>query len=62
VFQFLCLRNIKQFLLVCKTEFGLKDTELFQPSMLFDLSHFEAVLFTLSVLSNCTKAQSCGVR
>ncbi|XP_054272231.1 protein vav isoform X2 [Macrosteles quadrilineatus] len=53
--QFLCLRNIKTFLQVCQDVFGLKESDLFEPSMLFDLTDFYGVLYTLSKLSNCPK-------
>lgn len=53
--QFLCLRNIKVFLSVCSSVFGLSDSELFEPFMLFDLSNFHRVLCTLSALSNCPR-------
>ncbi|XP_033328154.2 vav guanine nucleotide exchange factor isoform X1 [Megalopta genalis] len=53
--QFLCLRNIKVFLSACSTIFGLSESELFEPSMLFDLSGFHRVLCTLSALSNCPR-------
>ncbi|CAL8143746.1 unnamed protein product [Orchesella dallaii] len=59
--QFLCLRNIRTFLQVCKNVFELKDTDLFQPSMLFDLSDFGKVLFTLSKLSTSPKAAATGI-
>ncbi|KAG8236230.1 hypothetical protein J437_LFUL010983 [Ladona fulva] len=55
--QFLCLRNIKTFLHTCQTVFGLKESDIFEPSMLFDLSDFLKVLHTLSKLSNCPKVQ-----
>lgn len=54
-FQFLCLRNIKIFLQVGQDVFGLKESDLFEPSMLFDLTDFYRVLYTLSRLSNCPK-------
>ncbi|EZA50028.1 hypothetical protein DMN91_005536 [Ooceraea biroi] len=53
--QFLCLRNIKMFLTVCSNVFGLSESELFEPAMLFDLSNFHRVLCTLSALSNCSR-------
>ncbi|KOX79098.1 Protein vav [Melipona quadrifasciata] len=59
--QFLCLRNIKVFLSACSTTFGLTDSELFEPSMLFDLSDFLRVLRTLSVLSNCPRLRRKGI-
>ncbi|XP_021950474.1 protein vav isoform X2 [Folsomia candida] len=58
--QFLCLRNIRTFLQTCKNIFDLHDTDLFQPSMLFDLSDFGKVLFTLSKLSNSPKVLQAG--
>ncbi|XP_053987337.1 protein vav isoform X2 [Hylaeus volcanicus] len=59
--QFLCLRNIKVFLLACSTIFGLSDSDLFEPSMLFDLSNFHRVLCTLSILSNCSRLRRKGI-
>nr|CAD7580465.1 unnamed protein product [Timema californicum] len=55
--QFLCLRNIKTFLQTCHDIFGLKESDLFEPSMLFELNDFFKVLNTLSKLSNCAKVQ-----
>nr|CAD7403708.1 unnamed protein product [Timema cristinae] len=55
--QFLCLRNIKTFLQTCHDIFGLKENDLFEPSMLFELNDFFKVLNTLSKLSNCVKVQ-----
>ncbi|XP_059480997.1 protein vav isoform X2 [Neocloeon triangulifer] len=60
--QFLCLRNIKTFLLVCKESFHLEDHELFEPEELFDLSNFLKVLQTLSRLSRCQKVQRKSVQ
>ncbi|XP_029175637.1 protein vav isoform X1 [Nylanderia fulva] len=59
--QFLCLRNIKVFLSACSSVFGLTDSELFEPSMLFDLSNFHRVLCTLSALSNCLRFRRKGI-
>lgn len=59
--QFLCLRNIKAFLSACSNCFGLSESELFEPSMLFDLSNFHRVLCTLSVLSNSSKFRKRGI-
>ncbi|XP_017880659.1 protein vav isoform X2 [Ceratina calcarata] len=59
--QFLCLRNIKVFLSACSTTFGLPDSDLFEPSMLFDLSDFGRVLCTLSVLSTCPRLRRKGI-
>lgn len=59
--QFLCMRNIKVFLRACHEHFELRETELFDPSMLFDLSNFHRVLVTLSKLSQCPKAADKNV-
>ncbi|KAL1517114.1 hypothetical protein ABEB36_000923 [Hypothenemus hampei] len=59
--QFLCLRNIGLFLKTCKTSFGLSSSDLFEESMLFDLSNFHKVLCTLSKLSNTEKALRSGI-
>ncbi|XP_076386994.1 vav guanine nucleotide exchange factor isoform X2 [Megachile rotundata] len=59
--QFLCLRNIKVFLSACSATFGLSDSDLFEPSMLFDLSNFHRVLCTLSALSNCSRLRRRGI-
>ncbi|XP_011636427.1 protein vav isoform X2 [Pogonomyrmex barbatus] len=59
--QFLCLRNIKVFLSVCSSVFGLSDSDLFEPFMLFDLSNFHRVLCTLSALSNCPRLRRKGI-
>ncbi len=56
--QFLCLKNIREFLKSCSGVFGIKETDLFQPSMLYDYSDFARVLHTLSRLSNCQKART----
>lgn len=55
--QFLCLRNIGIFLETCRDIFGLKEADLFEPLMLFDLTNFHRVLCTLAKLSNSAKAQ-----
>ncbi|XP_055630616.1 protein vav isoform X2 [Toxorhynchites rutilus septentrionalis] len=55
--HFLCIQNIKLFLEACKTNFGLKESDLFEPTMLYDLSNFHRVLVTLSKLSQSRKAQ-----
>ncbi|XP_015182121.1 PREDICTED: protein vav isoform X3 [Polistes dominula] len=59
--QFLCLRNIKVFLSACTSIFGLSTSDLFEPSMLFDLSNFQRVLCTLSALSNCHRLRQKGI-
>lgn len=60
--QFLCMRNIKVFLRTCDEVFELRETDLFDPSMLFDLSNFHRVLCTLAKLSQCPKALSKNVK
>ena len=54
--QFLCLKNIRTFLSTCSSVFEIKETDLFQASMLYDYTDFARVLHTLSRLSNCEKA------
>lgn len=56
--QFLCLKNIKIFLNACRDSFGLKETDLFNPAMLYDYTDFARVLQTLSKLSHSEVAQS----
>ncbi|XP_057659066.1 protein vav-like isoform X1 [Diorhabda carinulata] len=53
--QFLCLRNINLFLRICEKHFGLKQADLFEDTMLFDLTNFHKVLCTLSKLSLCSR-------
>ncbi|XP_074029003.1 vav guanine nucleotide exchange factor isoform X2 [Leptinotarsa decemlineata] len=53
--QFLCLRNIGIFLKACVDHFGLKQSDLFEDTMLFDLTNFHKVLCTLSKLSLSSK-------
>lgn len=60
--QFLCLKNIRIFLGACTSVFGLRETDLFQPGMLYDYSDFARVLHTLSKLSNCPKAKARGIQ
>ncbi|XP_059607370.1 protein vav isoform X2 [Phlebotomus argentipes] len=55
--QFLCCQNIKLFLETCKNHFALRDSDLFEPTMLYDLTNFHRVLITLSKLSQCRKVQ-----
>ncbi|XP_073981108.1 vav guanine nucleotide exchange factor isoform X2 [Rhodnius prolixus] len=59
--QFLCLRNIKLFLQTCHDYYGLKENDLFEPAMLFDLTDLYRVLHTLSKLSNCPKIQKHNI-
>ena len=56
--QFLCLKNIRAFLHACSGVFGIKETDLFTPSMLYDYSDFARVLHTLSRLSNSHKGRT----
>ncbi|XP_055301018.1 protein vav isoform X2 [Sitodiplosis mosellana] len=49
--QFLCCQNIKLFLDTCKNYYGLRESDLFEPTMLYDLTNFHRVLITLSKLS-----------
>lgn len=55
--QFLCCQNIKQFLDCCKNHFGLRESDLFEPTMLYDLTNFHRVLITLCKLSQCRRVQ-----
>lgn len=55
--QFLCCQNIKLFIETCKNHFGLRESDLFEPTMLYDLTHFRKVLICLSKLSVCRKIQ-----
>ncbi|KAK3088015.1 hypothetical protein FSP39_013478 [Pinctada imbricata] len=56
--QFICIKNIRAFLQSCKTKFGLKDADLFDPPDLFDVKDFRRVIQTLSKLSKTPLAQS----
>ena len=56
--QFLCLKNIRTFLATCTSAFDLKESDLFQASMLYDYTDFARVLHTLSRLSNCSVAKA----
>ncbi|KAK6640827.1 hypothetical protein RUM44_012524 [Polyplax serrata] len=61
--QFLCLRNIKIFLQASHEVFGLKESDLFEPLGLYDLTDFLRVLQTLSKLSVSPKFKKkniCG--
>lgn len=60
--RFLCLRNIRTFLQTCQDVYGLKESDLFEPSMLFDLSDFYRVLNTLSKLSSSSKIQRKNIQ
>uniref|UniRef100_A0A1A9W8M5 Protein vav n=1 Tax=Glossina brevipalpis TaxID=37001 RepID=A0A1A9W8M5_9MUSC len=54
---FLCCKNIKLFLDVCRNHFKVRESDLFDPNMLYDLTNFHRVLITLSKLSQCAKVQ-----
>ncbi|XP_058458710.1 protein vav isoform X2 [Malaya genurostris] len=56
--HFLCIQNINLFLDGCKSNFGLKEADMFEPTMLYDLTNFHRVLITLSKLSQSRKIQS----
>ena len=58
--QFLCLKNIRLFLSSLTKCFGLSETDLFQPSMLYDYSDFAQVLHTLSKLSQAPRSTGMG--
>ncbi|GLH08883.1 60S ribosomal protein L27a [Gryllus bimaculatus] len=53
----LCLQNIDIFLKACHDIFAMRTQDLFESSMLFDLTGFHQVLVTLSILSNTPKAR-----
>jgi len=58
--QFLCLKNIRLFLAALTKSFDMSETDLFQPSMLYDYSDFAQVLHTLSRLSHTQRATAKG--
>ncbi|XP_063059475.1 proto-oncogene vav-like isoform X2 [Engraulis encrasicolus] len=60
--QFLCLKNIRTFLMVCQDQFGLKKNELFEAFDLFDVRDFAKVIDTLSILSQTYVAVNAGFR
>jgi guanine nucleotide exchange factor VAV len=59
--QFLCLHNIELFLRTCLISFSLKEHDLFDPLVLFELTNFHKVLCTLSKLSLSSKAQEGNI-
>jgi guanine nucleotide exchange factor VAV len=59
--QFLCLKNIRAFLNCLPPTFGLRETDMFHPSQLYDYTDFKKVLHTLSKLSLCPKAKSTSI-
>ncbi|XP_014858191.1 PREDICTED: guanine nucleotide exchange factor VAV3 isoform X1 [Poecilia mexicana] len=60
--QFLCLKNIRTFLVACSDSFGMKKSELFDAFDLFDVRNFGKVMDTLSKLSHTSIAQQTGIR
>jgi len=58
--QFLCLKNIRLFLTQCTKFYDIRETDLFQPSMLYDYSDFAQVLHTLTKLSQSGRAIATG--
>lgn len=54
---FLCLRNIRAFLSACSNAFKLDPKNLFSPNDLYDVSNFQAVIHTLSLLSHTHEAK-----
>ncbi|KAB0802707.1 hypothetical protein PPYR_04893 [Photinus pyralis] len=59
--QFLCLRNIRLFLRTCNVTFGIKESDLFEELMLFDLTNFHKVLCTISKLSLSPKSLKSNI-
>ena len=49
--QFLCLKNIRLFLSTLTGSFEMSETDLFQPSMLYDYSDFAQVASTICFLN-----------
>ena len=47
VLQFLCLKNIRTFLLTCSKVFGLCERDLFHPLDLFEVKDFRKVCWDL---------------
>lgn len=43
---------------MCHNHFMIRESDLFEPPMLYDLSNFHRVLLTLSKLSQCRKVQT----
>ncbi|XP_051231906.1 guanine nucleotide exchange factor VAV3 isoform X2 [Dicentrarchus labrax] len=60
--QFLCLKNIRKFLMSCCEVFEMKKSDLFEAFDLFDVRDFGKVMDTLSKLSNTTIAQQGGFK
>ncbi|XP_049454673.1 guanine nucleotide exchange factor VAV3-like isoform X3 [Epinephelus fuscoguttatus] len=60
--QFLCLKNIRRFLMSCNEVFGMKKSDLFEAFDLFDVRDFGKVMDTLSKLSYTSIAQQGGFK
>uniref|UniRef100_UPI0037E70F1F guanine nucleotide exchange factor VAV3-like isoform X2 n=1 Tax=Semicossyphus pulcher TaxID=241346 RepID=UPI0037E70F1F len=60
--QFLCLKNIRTFLMSCCDVFGMKKSDLFESFDLFDVRDFGKVMDTLSKLSYTLIAQQGGFK
>ncbi|KAM4594468.1 proto-oncogene vav isoform 1-T1 [Fundulus diaphanus] len=60
--QFLCLKNIRTFLVVCQEKFYLKKNDLFEAFELFDVRDFGKVMNTLSILSHSHIALQRGLQ
>ncbi|XP_035527345.1 guanine nucleotide exchange factor VAV3-like isoform X1 [Morone saxatilis] len=60
--QFLCLKNIRKFLMSCCEVFEMKKSDLFEAFDLFDVRDFGKVMDTLSKLSYTTTAQQGGFK
>ncbi|XP_062376631.1 guanine nucleotide exchange factor VAV3-like isoform X2 [Sardina pilchardus] len=60
--QFLCLKNIRTFLIACSEIFGMKKSDLFEAFDLFDVRDFGKVIDTLSKLSHTSIAQQTAIR
>jgi hypothetical protein len=61
--QVLCLKNIRLFLDVCKSEqyFNLSETDLFAEHILYDLLDLASVIRTLSIVSKSRPCQAKGI-
>ncbi|XP_031563071.1 protein vav-like isoform X2 [Actinia tenebrosa] len=56
--QFMCLKNIRSFLMACTQNFCITNDDLFDAIGLYDVSDFAKVVHTLSKLSNTPQALS----
>lgn len=53
--QFLCVQNISLFVTTCKQNYGLRESDMFDPMMLYNLTDFHKVLIALSKLSQSVR-------